>query len=95
MRYRELKTKYRKLQKHVESNKDENEQLKEKIKMLEQERVYLQKELRNVHQRDDSASDISETVKDQQRNLMENVQQKNTQISQLLTDIEVLIKNVL
>lgn len=37
----------------------------------------------------DSDSDISEAIKDQQKELMETVRTKNKQISDLLHDIEV------
>lgn len=60
--------------------------------MLEEENRHLQDEIQSIPQDLASESDLSETVKDQQQELVQTVHNKNKQISDLLRDIEV--KNV-
>lgn len=60
------------------------------MSVLEQENLHLQNELRSILAHgDESQSDLSESIVDQHKELVQTVQQKNKQISQLLSDIEV------
>lgn len=60
---------------------------------MEQENRSLQNEIQSMPHEIGSESDISETVRDQQRELVQTVHNKNKQISDLLRDIEVRLKN--
>lgn len=86
---KELKTKLKQQLKTNDKQKKEIGKLKDTISLLEDERKHLQSELQ-VSDRDDSQSDISETIKDQHKKLIEAIHEKNKQISQLLDDIEVI-----
>lgn len=86
---KELKTKLKQQLKINEKQKKEMDKLKDSINLLEDERKHLQSELQVVD-RDDSQSDISETIKDQHKKLIEAIHEKNKQISQLLDDMEVV-----
>lgn len=55
---------------------------------MEQERDQLQLELQRAFQ-EGSQSDISESVREQQKELIETLHHKNKQISSLLKDLEV------
>lgn len=61
------------------------------MKNLQQENRRLQNEIQSMPNEIGSESDISETVRDQQRELVETINNKNKQISELLKDIEVKI----
>lgn len=63
-------------------------QLNNYSKSLEEERIHLQNELQSLQQ-EDARSDLSETVKEQHRELVDSVHNKNRQISKLLNEIEV------
>jgi gas vesicle protein len=63
-------------------------QLQNKIATLELEKNRLVNELQLANQ-DDNHSDVSETVKEQHKELVNSVHNKNKQISDLLRDIEV------
>ncbi|XP_017769408.1 PREDICTED: LOW QUALITY PROTEIN: centrosomal protein of 290 kDa-like [Nicrophorus vespilloides] len=89
IKYRSVKAKCKKLQRISEEASAKCEKLERNVKILEEERVHLQNELQ-YSQRDESGSDISEVIKDQHKDLIENVHQKNGQISQLLMDIETV-----
>lgn len=62
-------------------------QLQSNILILQEEKLLLQSELHQIHDCD-SQSEVSE-VTDKHQILTENLRQKNKQISQLLSDIEV------
>lgn len=64
--------------------------MNDRIKVLEKERIHLQNEVQSLQQ-DDTQSDLSETVKEQHRELIDNLHNKNRQISNLLNEIEVNI----
>lgn len=64
--------------------------MNDRIKVLENERIHLQNEVQSLQQ-DDTQSDLSETVKEQHRELIDNLHNKNRQISNLLNEIEVNI----
>lgn len=67
-------------------------QLQQQLILMNEEKLHLQGELNSVLNRVDEnqSSDNSETTIDKQKELAFMVQEKNKQISQLLTDIEVL-----
>lgn len=64
-------------------------QLNKSIKSLQQENRRLQNEIDSMPHEIGSESDISENLRDQQRELVQTVHNKNKQISELLRDIEV------
>lgn len=76
-----------------EKQKTEIDKLQRKISMLENENKDLQNEIK-VLDKDDAQSDISETIKDQHKDLIDSIHEKNKQISQLLDDIEVNVKSL-
>ncbi|CAH0553139.1 unnamed protein product [Brassicogethes aeneus] len=90
-KYIGLKNKFKKQIKLHKSVTDEYEKAKSSIKSLESENFQLQKQLQNKVQ-EGSESDISETVREQHKELIEVVQNKNKQISDLLQDIEEVEK---
>lgn len=65
------------------------EKLQRKVSLLESDNKDLQNELR-VLDKDDTHSDISEAIKDQHKDLIDSIHEKNKQISQLLDEIEVI-----
>lgn len=87
-KYVDLKSKYKQQSKITEKFKRNAEDLKNKLTDVEQERDQLQIELQRALQ-DGSQSDISESIKDQHKELVETLHHKNKQIGSLLTDIEV------
>lgn len=65
-------------------------QLAESVETVNQEKMQLQSELNAaIQQGDDSRSDISESLVEQHKELVNTVSHKNKQISDLLNDIEV------
>lgn len=84
----EIKNKYKQQQKLLNKQQKQMENMKQTINSLEQEKLYMQKEIQTFH-RDDSESELSENVKDQYKNLIDTIHEKNKQMSQLLDDIEV------
>ncbi|XP_018571875.1 centrosomal protein of 290 kDa [Anoplophora glabripennis] len=92
LKYLELKGKYKKTMKINEKNTAEINKLTNTIKILERENKNLQNEVQAKSHETASESDISENIKDQQKELMQTVQNKNKQISELLGDIEVVEK---
>lgn len=59
--------------------------------LLEQENLHLQAELQStLNQEDENRSDLSDTITEQHKELVQTIQQKNKQISQLLSDVEVI-----
>ncbi|VEN56292.1 unnamed protein product [Callosobruchus maculatus] len=88
-KYIELKAKYKKALKVNEKQSSEIDKLNSKVRKLTQENRRLENELKTRPSSDvSSESDISESVKDRQRELLETIQNKNKQISDLLNDIE-------
>ncbi|CAH2009812.1 unnamed protein product [Acanthoscelides obtectus] len=88
-KYIELKAKYKKALKVNEKQSSEIYKLNNIVKKLTQENKRLENELRTRPSSDiSSESDVSESVKDRQRELLETIQNKNKQISDLLNDIE-------
>ncbi|GJQ81526.1 hypothetical protein Trydic_g4888 [Trypoxylus dichotomus] len=88
-KYREVKSKLKVQMKNNEKQKREIDKLNDRIKAFESERVHLQNELQSLQQ-DDSRSDLSETVKEQNKELIDAIQNKNRHISKLLNEIEVI-----
>ncbi|KAJ3666880.1 hypothetical protein Zmor_002307 [Zophobas morio] len=86
-KYLELKSKYKKQGRINEKNSNEISKLQKKVTNLEQEKNRLISELQ-VASQDDTRSDVSETVKEQHKELVNTVHVKNKQISDLLRDIE-------
>ncbi|KAH0821762.1 hypothetical protein GEV33_001029 [Tenebrio molitor] len=86
-KYLELKSKYKKQVRTNEKNLGEINKLQKKIATLELEKNRLVNELQLANQ-DDNHSDVSETVKEQHKELVNSVHNKNKQISDLLRDIE-------
>lgn len=58
---------------------------------MEEERNNLQSELQRMNQ-EGSQSDVSENIKEQQKELIDTVHHKNKQLSDLLRDIEAVEK---
>lgn len=85
---KDLKHKLKQQYKINEKQKKEIDQLKRTISMLDDEKKHLQNEIKLLD-KDDSQSDISETVKEQHKDLIDSIHEKNKQISHLLDDIEV------
>ncbi|KAK9884909.1 hypothetical protein WA026_009147 [Henosepilachna vigintioctopunctata] len=92
-RYSELKSKYKKQQRINEKYNQEIEALKKKYKSLEREKNLLEHDLQASKHDGSVSSDVSDTVKDQHKELVENVHNKNKQISDLLQDIEEVEKD--
>ncbi|XP_015840436.1 centrosomal protein of 290 kDa isoform X2 [Tribolium castaneum] len=90
-KYLELKSKYKKQVRLNEKNSAEFNKLQKKVANLEQERSRLINELQVINQ-EDNQSDVSETVKEQHKELVNALHNKNKQISDLLRDIEVAEK---
>ncbi|XP_060525387.1 centrosomal protein of 290 kDa-like isoform X2 [Cylas formicarius] len=83
----ELRAKFKKVTQENEKYVAEFNLLNKKIKRLEKENERLEKEVQaRIH--DESDSDISESYKQQQRELTSLVQSKNQQLSEILRDIE-------
>ncbi|XP_056644391.1 centrosomal protein of 290 kDa [Diorhabda sublineata] len=87
-KYLELKVKHKKAIKINEKHEDELSKLNNKLKVIEKENKRLQHELQSVPQEATSESDYSESIKDQQKELVETLHNKNRQISDLLREIE-------
>ncbi|XP_044259542.1 centrosomal protein of 290 kDa-like isoform X2 [Tribolium madens] len=90
-KYLELKSKYKKQVRLNEKNLTELDKLQKKVANLEQERSRLINELQVINQ-EDNQSDVSETIKEQHKELVNTLHNKNKQISDLLRDIEIAEK---
>ncbi|XP_050500647.1 centrosomal protein of 290 kDa [Diabrotica virgifera virgifera] len=87
-KYLELKAKHKKAVKINEKHESELTKLNNKLKVVEQENKRLQNELQTMPHDAGSESDYSESIRDRQKELVETLHNKNTQISDLLRDIE-------
>ncbi|CAH1173755.1 unnamed protein product [Phaedon cochleariae] len=87
-KYVELKAKYKQTLRNNEKINLDLKKVSNKMKSLEQENRRLEKELQSIPHDAGSESDISETIKDHQKELVDTLQNKNKQISELLRDIE-------
>lgn len=86
-----LKAKMKTLKTALKSQTQEIEQLKRDILIIQEEKNMLQSELiHSTHRDSDSQSEISE-MSDKHQHLTDNLKQKNKQISQLLSDLEVIV----
>lgn len=70
--------------------KQEIEKLNKEIVLLQTEISQMQSE-RNIGSQDSDTQSVSESLNEQNQLLINNLRQKNKQISQLLSDIEVKI----
>nr|XP_023020845.1 centrosomal protein of 290 kDa [Leptinotarsa decemlineata] len=87
-KYLELRSKLKKMVKTNEKKDLEISKLSNKVKLLGQENRRLQIELQSGIHDMESESDVSETGKEQRNQLLESLNTKNKQISDLLMDIE-------
>ncbi|KAJ8968110.1 hypothetical protein NQ314_002465 [Rhamnusium bicolor] len=93
-KYMELRAKHKKVSKNNEKYVAEIDKLNNKIRHLEHENRRLQNEIQSGPQgAGSSESDVSETIRDQQKELVETIHSKNKQISDLLQDIEEVEKD--
>ncbi|XP_045460169.1 centrosomal protein of 290 kDa [Harmonia axyridis] len=90
-KYNEMKTKYKKQQRINQKNLEEIEVLTKNMKSLELEKRQLEHDLASKMDGSES-SEMSDTVKDQHKELIETVHNKNKQLSDLLHDIEEVEK---
>ncbi|KAJ8934432.1 hypothetical protein NQ318_017133 [Aromia moschata] len=91
-KYAELKAKYKKVTRNCENYKAELDKANSRTKKLEQENRRLQDEIESRPLGASSESEASETMRDQHRELVETIRNKNKQISDLLRDIEEVEK---
>ncbi|KAG5876194.1 hypothetical protein JTB14_001937 [Gonioctena quinquepunctata] len=87
-KYLDLKSKQKNIIRSNEKKDVEISKLNSRVKLLEQDNRRLQNELQSGSHEKGSESDISETTKDKQKELVESLHNKNKQISDLLRDIE-------
>ncbi|KAK5649525.1 hypothetical protein RI129_000554 [Pyrocoelia pectoralis] len=92
-KYKDLKHKLKQQLKINENQKLETEKHKQNLATVEEENTHLKIEIQSIlTQGDESRSDMSEATADQHKELVQTVQQKNKQISQLLDDIQIIEK---
>lgn len=84
----ELKVKTKNQKINIKMQKQEIEKLTQEVMILQEENNHLQAELASGRHDSDTQS-ISESHVQQDQALVESIKQKNKQISQLLSDIEV------
>lgn len=88
--FEELKSKIKNQKATIKMQKQEIERLSKEISILQEENTHLQSEINIGHSDSDSQS-ISESHLQQDQAMIESLRQKNKQISQLLSDIEVCL----
>ncbi|XP_031338487.1 centrosomal protein of 290 kDa isoform X2 [Photinus pyralis] len=92
-KYKELKQKLKQQLKVNENLRSEFEKCKRNLAAVEEENTHLKSEIQSIlSQGDESRSDMSEATTDQYKELVQTVQLKNKQISQLLDDIQIIEK---